>query len=128
MNCPVCNQVLQQSVHTDLIYSCLNTDDDENKYHYAAHYRRDICQYTQRFKGLVVTQEDFQFGNYLIIKVWDWYAMSPENYFLAEEWENPGWRWSFELSHSEFIDLFPSFNPANINAIKNKLDLFHTFS
>ena len=116
MKCPICDKQLSVSQHTDLIYHCKDSPN-----HYTVHVR-------QIDDHLVKAQEDFQYGNYIILKVWDIYTNQVENYFVAEEWEQPGWRWHFEWTSKEFDEAFPNFNPKDIQTINNKFEILSTFS
>lgn len=126
MNCPICDGPLTKSIYTELIYNC--TTNQRTPYHYSASFRWQEDQYNIKPKELVLTQEDFQFNDYIILKTWDFFAQNPAHYFIAERCDKPAWRWYLELSPIEFNLIFPIFNPKDINFIINKLELFNTFS
>lgn len=122
MKCPICDHELIISKYTDLIYHCHNMKDpNKEPYHYSCHVR-------QVEDTLVKSQEDFQYDNYIILKVIDIWTSQPENYLVAEDWENHGWRWVFEWSPEEFDKFFPDFNPKDLDTIYNKFNILNTFS
>lgn len=120
MKCPICNQELIVSKHTDLIYNCNNLNN---------HYSRHVRQMEDK---LVIAQEDFTYSKYMILKVVDIYLEKPKNYLVAEMIDpiiegEPIFRWHFEWSAQEFDNFFPNFNPKDINSIINKLEILDTF-
>jgi len=115
-----------QSEHTTLIYNCPNKILLNDTYE--SHYSFDL-RFDDDTEEFFIAQEEWIFYPYLIMRLAsnvDWGHKT--TFFIAEDWDNPGYRWHMNLTPEEFAEAFPNFNPKEFDLIKPKLEVFSTFA
>jgi len=117
--CPVCDAKLKVSDYTKFIYNC------KKKHILKEHYS---CHISNIKGALVISQEDFIFKHFDIIKHYPSYGESDFAYFIGSNYQPPGkYRWYLTFNKKQFDDLFPNFNPKEYDVILNKLEILDTF-